>query len=294
MNRPDLLQRLVFSEIDARSVWVQLDGVFEQVLERGDYPALVADLLGRLLLIAAAMSSGIKFDGRITVQLQSKGPVPLLLADCDDDGGLRAMARVQENAELPEGRDALFETLAETGTLALTVEPSEHGQRWQGIVPLEGGSIETAIEHYFARSEQLPTRFRMAVEDHRAGALMVQRMPGERVDADGWNRLGHLIDTLADQEMLSLDGEQVLHRLFHAEERRLFPARPLVFHCPCSRERVATVLQGLGRGELQSLAAEQEEVEVRCEFCNEAYRFDRVDLASLQQEGPADDSSTVH
>lgn len=294
MSSDNSLQRILFEEINARCVWVQLDDVLSEVLERADYPPAVADLLARSLLIAAAMSSGIKFEGRITLQLQSSGPISLLTADCTEDGGLRGIARLREDAEPPESSAALFAELAASGVLSLTLDPAGRGQRWQGVVPLEGDSIDQAIEHYFARSEQLPTRFKLAVAKGRACALMIQKMPGEEQDADGWNRLWHLVETLGAEEMLASSGEQVMQRLFHAEKRRLFPARELHFHCPCTRERVAEVLHGLGAAELESLAIEQERVEVRCEFCNEAYYFDRVDLAALIQGGPPDDNVTVH
>jgi len=294
MIRNDHLQRLVFEEINARCIWVQLDSVTREVLTRADYPPLVADPLARALLVAATMSSGIKFDGRITLQLQSNGPLSLLMADCDHDGGVRGIARVREGAELPSTAPALFKALAADGTLALTAEPARHGRRWQGIVPLEGESLEQALESYFRQSEQLPTRFRLAFDGDRASALMIQKMPGEAVDEDGWNRLEHLVDTLGEREMLASEGEEVLRRLFHAEERRVFPARELHFHCPCTRDRVAAVLQGLGQAELEALAAEQDIVEVRCEFCNQGYRFDQVDLAALIQGDAPGDSPTVH
>ena len=293
-KRNDQLQRLVFEEINARCIWVQLDRVTTQVLSREDYPPAVADQLARTLLVAATLSSGIKFEGRITLQLQSSGPVSLLMADCGDDGGLRGIARLREDATPPDTPQALFTALVEAGTLALTVEPSTHGKRWQGIVPLEGARLEQALENYFRQSEQLPTRFRLAFDGQRASALMIQKMPGESDDEDGWNRLEHLVETLGSEEMLASEGEQVLYRLFHDEPRRLFPARGLHFYCPCTRERVSDVLQGLGASELESLAAEQEIVEVRCEFCNEAYRFDQVDLAALIQGGPPDDTTTIH
>lgn len=295
MTRSDHLQRLLFEQINARCVWVQLDSVTRQVLSRADYPDAVADQLARALLVAAAMSSGIKFEGRVSMQLQSAGPISLLMADCSDDGGMRGIARIREEATLPASPQALFRSLASEGTLTLTVEPARHGRRWQGIVPLEGKRLEEALENYFRQSEQLPTRIRLAFDGERASALMIQRMPGESPDEDGWNRLQHLLETLAAEEMLASEGEQVLHRLFHAEARRVVPPRALHFDCPCTRERVAAVLQGLGASELESLAAEQEMVEVRCEFCNEAYRFDQIDLAALiQWSAPDDDSSTVH
>ncbi len=293
-TRNDYLQRLIFEEINARCIWVQLDWVVAQVLSRAEYPQAISDQLARTLLVAATMSSGIKFEGRITVQLQSSGPVSLLMADCEHDGGVRGIAHIREGASVPDSSEELFASLASDGTLALTVDPLRQGKRWQGIVPLEGSSLDQALEKYFQQSEQLPTRIRLAFDGQRASALMIQKMPGETEDEDGWNRLEHLLDTLGQNEMLASEGEQVLHRLFHAEARRIFPARELRFHCPCTRERVADVLCGLGAAELRELAAEQQVVEVHCEFCNEAYRFDQVDLAALVQGGPPDDSTTVH
>ncbi|QOC21128.1 Hsp33 family molecular chaperone HslO [Wenzhouxiangella sp. AB-CW3] len=294
MMREDYLQRLVFEDIHARCVWVQLDAASQQVLARGDYPPAVADQLARALLMAAILSSGIKFEGRVSMQLQSRGELSLLLADCDESGGIRGIARIEEGAELPADARDLFRSLAADGTLALTVEPTRHGQRWQGIVPLEGDTLEQALEAYFRRSEQLPTRLRLAFDGQRCSALMLQKMPGEDEDADGWNRLQHLVETLSEEEMLNSDGAQVLRRLFHAETRRAFPARPLRFHCPCTRDRVASVLCSLGVDELRGLAAAQDHVDVRCEFCNESYRFDQVDLAGLIQGQEPDDSPTVH
>lgn len=289
----DYLQRLLFEDINARSVWVSLDGVVEEVLGDADYPDAVADLLARALLVVATLSSGIKFNGRISLQLQSSGPLKLLMADCTEDGGLRGIARLAEGQALPETSDELFAQLVDDGILTLTLEPPDGGQRWQGIVPLEGKDLAEAIESYFVRSEQLDTRITLAVGPGRATALMIQEMPGETDDADGWPRLKHLVATVKPDEMLELESETLFNRLFHQEKYRLFEARPLRFFCPCSRERVMEVLIGLGAGELEQMAEEQEVVEVRCQFCNRAYEFDPIDLVAITETGD-EGSRTVH
>jgi len=294
----DSLQRLVFEEINARCVCVELDSVLDAVLGDSDYPSVVATLLAESVAVVALLSSGIKFSGRISLQLRGDGPLSLLMADCTADGGLRGIARLREGAEIPCDDAGLFRELAAGGTLTITLEPEHEGQRWQGIVPLEGDGLAGAIEAYFERSEQLATHVQLACRDGRARALMLQRLPdeggtGSDSDPDGWNRLEHLLRTLGRAELLETPGGELFQRLFHEEPRRLFPARPLRFHCPCSRERVQTVLQSLGSAELSEMAAEQDMVEVRCQFCNRAYSFDQLDIQALAQS-PVEGSQSVH
>lgn len=293
MTARDSLQRVLFEDIDARCVGVHLEQVVAQVLDKADYPPAVRSLLTQALVLAALMSSGLKFKGRISLQLQGRGPVRLLMADCTDSGGLRGIARLDEDAQIADDPAALFAGLRDGGTLTLTLDPADGGQRWQGIVPLEGGGLGEAVEAYFQRSEQLPTRIALAVSEGSGAGLMIQQMPGENEDDDAWNRLEHLLATVSAEELLAAGPEAMLTRLFHAENRRLFPARDLHFECPCSRERVLRVLESLGTAEIRDLATQEDTVEVRCQFCNTAYHFDQLDLAAIIQGG-AEGSSTIH
>lgn len=289
----DFLQRILFEDVNARAVLVRLDKVLDEIFAETTYPPAVQILLAQSLLVVAMLSSGIKFNGRISLQLQSSGPLSLLMADCSEEGGLRGIARINEQAELPDSVEMLFAALAGDSNLTLILEPADGGQRWQGIVPLEGRGLDEAIEAYFVRSEQLATRVKLAVGTGQASALMIQRMPGPSDDPDGWNRLEHLMATVHADEMLEPDMERLLEKLFHQENRRVFPARELQFHCPCTRERVLDVLQGLGAEELRDMAEQQENVEVRCQFCNRAYYFDEFDLNALIQTGE-EGGPTVH
>ena len=290
----DHLQRLLLEQANVRCVVAHLDSVQAEVLRRGRYPDVLARLLGESLVVAALCSSGVKFEGRVSLQLRASGAVKLLMADCTDDGGLRGLARFDPDAMLAARE---FSEIAQGGVLTMTVEPAGNGQMWQGIVPLAGDSMAEAIAGYFDQSEQLPTRVLLAVDETRAAGLLVQRLPGTPEDEDGWNRICRLLDTVKEHELLGTDSETLLHRLFHEETRRLFPARPLRFHCPCSRERVARVLRGLGAEELDAIVESQGEVEVSCEFCNDQYRFDPLDVgrilhSNLPEDG--DDDVTVH
>ncbi len=297
MIRTDYLQRVVFEDLDARCVYVSLEQVIAQVLAKDDYPPAVDELLGQSLLVAAALSSGIKFDGRVSLQLQTSGALKLLVADCTHEGGLRGIAKLKEGASCPPSLAALWDELDRDGVLTLTLEPADGGQRWQGIVPLEGDGLNQAIEAYFQRSEQLETRLALAFGNGSGKALMIQQMPPSAAgpaDEDGWNRLGHLMATLGEEELLAVSGGDLLDRLFHEERRRVFPARSLDFHCPCSRDRVLDLLGSLGAAELTSLFEIQEIVEVRCQFCNQAYEFAQHDLGDLIDPGQPGGSQTVH
>ncbi|MGK7295905.1 MAG: Hsp33 family molecular chaperone HslO [Candidatus Wenzhouxiangella sp. M2_3B_020] len=293
MNR-DHLQRLLLERANVRCVVVHIDETYDEVLRRGRYPDLLARTLGEALVVSALCSSGVKFEGRVSLQMRASGPLKLLMADCTDTGGIRGLARYDAESMLAVRR---FSELAEGGVLTMTVEPSGKGRMWQGVVPVEGVSLADAIAGYFDQSEQLPTRVRLAVAEGRAAGMLVQRMPGSADDEDGWNRACRLIETVKDAELLETDSETLLHRLFHEETRRLFPARPLEFHCPCSRERVARVLRGLGSDELDAIVETEGRVDVSCEFCNQQYRFDRLDVqrllhSDLPEDG--DGSETVH
>lgn len=290
----DYLQRILFEDIGARCVFVKLETVVDEVLARGDYSPGEARLLGEALLLAALMSSGLKFAGRISLQLRGSGPLQLLLADCSDQGGLRGMIAWRDGAEKPDDGLTLSDCLDRNSILSLTLDPSDGGQRWQGIVALEGDSLAEAVCAYFARSEQLPTEFKLVLHNSRGAALMLQRMPDTADDEDDWSRLKHLFKTVTEKDLLQLDGETLMRRLFHEEARRLFPQRSLTFHCPCSRERVTEVLVSLGEEELRDMAASSEPTEVRCQFCNQRYLFDELDLLALAHvESPAVDP-TVH
>lgn len=292
----DYLQRILFEDIAARCVFVRLESVLQEVAARcGDAPPLGQRLLKEALLLAALMSSGLKFAGRISLQIRAEsGPLRMLVADCTDQGGLRGTVNVDPELALPDQESDLFTALRGTAILTLTLDPSDGGQRWQGIVPFEGASLVEAVSAYFERSEQLPTFFRLATDGGVAAALMLQRMPGDGGDTGEWLYLQQLLATVQEAELLELDGETLLKRLFHEQVRRHFPARELVFHCPCSRERVADMLRSLGPMELSQMAEQAEPVEVRCQFCNTLYRFDATDLAALESQPEPPGSRTLH
>ena len=285
----DQLQRFVFEGAGVRGAVVHLDASWQAVLERHPYPGAVQRPLGQVLAAAVLLSSTIKFEGALILQVQAEGPLRTLVAQATDQRTLRGLAHWDGDVPAAAG---LAETFG-AGRLVLTAS-APGGERYQGVVALEGASLAAALEAYFAQSEQLPTRLWLAADDRRATGLLLQRLPGAHDDDDTWPRVAMLADTLHDAELLRLDTEPLLYRLFHEERVRLFEAEPVAFRCGCSRRRIDDLLRSLGRDEVESMLAEQGAIEVTCEFCNRVYRVDPVDGAALFHDAGQAASTTQH
>lgn len=276
----DHLARFLLPAAGVRGVRVHLDDSWQQIRARAEHPAAVTELLGETAAAAALFTGHAKVDGRLSIQLRGDGPLRTLFAECTADGSLRGIAQTAGDSALP--RD--LRALGGDATLAITIEnPTVQGRdpvRYQSLVALESDSLAGAFEDYFRQSEQLPTRLLLAADQTRAAGLMLQKLPGDSGDEDGWNRAGALFDTLSTAELLELPAATVLHRLFHEEDVQLLGERPLRFGCSCSRERVAAMLQSLGQDEAQA-ALEDDIAEIHCEFCGQQYRFDGAQIAAL-------------
>lgn len=286
----DFLHRFQLENAGVRGALVRLDQSWRQILENGNYSEPLADLLGQTVAASALFTSAIKFNGRLSIHLRDSGSLKLLFADCTHDGLLRGIARwdgAQPHSPIqidPQAR------------LAITIENASTDTRYQGLVMAEGTHLSQAFEGYFERSEQLPTRIVLAASRGRCAGIMLQKIAGSggttSVDADGWNRVGHLLATLTAEELLDLPAEQLLLRLFHEEGVRLQPAQPLAFRCTCSRDRVEDMLRSLGRAESDATLAEQGSIEVTCEFCNRRYVLDETDVETVFAPAPVSASPT--
>ncbi|MFP5441162.1 MAG: Hsp33 family molecular chaperone HslO [Gammaproteobacteria bacterium] len=272
----DIRTKFLFEALAVRGELVCLEQAVQGVLDKHDYPAPLQALLGEALAAAVLLAGTLKLNGLLSLQAKGDGAVRLLMAECTHEGDLRAIARW--DGEVP---DAPLVHLLGDGHLAITIEPAG-GQRYQGIVPLDGLSLAECIEHYFAQSEQLATRLWLVTGNGRAAGLLLQELPaagGVSRDADGWNRLCRLTDTLTAPELLGLPPETLLQRLYHEEDVRVFDADAFRFRCSCSRERMLAALQSLGREELQSILDEQDgALETVCQFCNEKRRYTAAEL----------------
>ena len=291
----DVLHRFVLERAGVRGVLVRLGPAWRTVAARADYAPPLRELLGQALAASALLTGQIKFDGALSIELKSAGPLRLLFAECTDQGRLRGLARSTEDAVPAE-----FDLAAlPQAIMAITIGQAERGQRYQGLVELDASTLSGVLENYFRQSEQLPAHIVLAADAEHAVGLMLQKLPGEgghdaAQDEDGMSRVGHLLATLTAQELLDTVPETLLYRLFHEETVRLFAPRPLGFGCSCSRERVESMLRALGRAEVEAaLAARNGEIEVICEFCAQPYHFDRVDAEHLLAAGAAEGPRTA-
>jgi len=283
MKQSDSCQRFIFEGLDIRGEMVSLSASFSEILANKEYPVPVRILLGEFVTATTLLSTTVKFDGRLVLQARSKGQVPLIMAECTSEQHLRGIARYSDE---PTSRE--FSELLHDGTLAMTIEP-ESGEPYQGIVPLEQRDLAACLEDYFTRSEQLESRFFLVSDgDQHCAGLLLQQLPAQLVRdeeerREEWSTISQLAATLTDSELLSLDNEEVLYRLFHQHRVKLFSPRPVQHVCSCSRERTARALHSIGEEEVMDIIAEQGIVEISCEFCGKQYCFEEDELGLLFQ-----------
>ncbi|HEY3596448.1 MAG TPA: Hsp33 family molecular chaperone HslO [Paraburkholderia sp.] len=296
----DQLQKFMFSAAPVRGEIVSLRNTWQEVLTRRDYPAPVRTMLGEMMAACALLSANLKFDGTLIMQIFGDGPVKMLVVQCSSDLSLRATAKFSGEAAKTIGDDARLVDLINAsghGRCVITLDPhnKQPGQQpYQGIVPLSGenGPLESmaqVLEHYMHHSEQLDTRLWLAANGERAVGMLLQKLPGDggivphpgELDADTWERVCTLGSTLSQDELLKEDPATVFRRLFWQENVHHFEPASTRFECTCSREKVGRMLRMLGREEVDSVIEERGHVEIHCEFCNQRYEFDPVDVAQL-------------
>ena len=298
MSQPDLVRRFVLERHPIRGHAVRLSQAWRALREHQDYPPAVQHLLGEAVGAIVLLAATLKFDGLITLQLQGKGLVNLLVAQCTHDFKVRAMARHD-----PIGGEAGFRSLAGEGQIVVTVESTDRASSYQGVVPITGNSLAESLEAYFQQSEQIPTRVLLAASSGVVAGMLVQRSPGaggtqEQLDETAleaaWQKADDAMSSLARGQLLEDDVEQRLVDMFGVDEVRVFSGHEVKFECRCSRERVANVLRSLGVDEVRSVIEEQGACTVTCEFCQKPYRFDAIDVEQLFNDSAPQGSSSIN
>ena len=310
------IHKFIFEGLPVRGAVVRLTDAWVEILRRrasnsthGAYPPPVQTLLGEMTAAAVLMQSNIKFNGSLIVQVFGDGPVKLAVVEVQSDFALRATASVNGEVD-PDATLSQMVNVGNAGRCSITLDPKDRqpGQQpYQGVVPLFGDAREKlekfsdVLQHYMLQSEQLDTTLVLAADDRVAAGLLIQRLPmagtgnlsgiAQHSDEDQigrnehYNRIAILASSLKREELLTLDVDTILHRLFW--EEKLLRFEPLQgatgphFSCSCSRDRVARMIVGLGQPEADSILREREEIEVGCDFCGLQYRFDAVDAAQL-------------
>lgn len=272
-NDHSLLSRFIFENVPIRGEVTRIGDAWRTVLAHHNYPPPLQRLLGELIAASALLAATLKLEGSLIMQIQGNGPVSLLVVECTGDLKLRATAKWSN--DFPDG--SLAELIGD-GRFVMTLDIKDGKQAYQGIVPLEGGSIAEVLQNYMMRSEQLETRLFLCADTQQVAGLLIQKLPEQiSQDEDAWPRICQLASTIKPEELLQLPADGILHRLFHEEDIRLFKSQSVSFQCRCSRESVANMLRILGKAEIDEIITERGSVEIHCEFCNQRYEFDVVD-----------------
>ena len=275
MSQQDVLRRFLFEELGVRGLWVKLSSSWQTAKQQQQCPDTVQLQLGQALSAVVLLSATIKFKGSMILQAQGDGPLKTLVAQATHDRKIRGLIRSSADVTL----GSLQEMFGD-GRLVLTVD-TENAHPYQGIVPLQGENLAAALETYFAQSEQLNTRLWLFANETHAAGLLLQELPVQSNDKADWERIEILASTVTEQELLELDCEDLLHRLFNEEKVRLFDAEHVEFDCSCSRPKIENALRMMGKQELEGVLHERGQIEVNCEFCNKHYQFDRIDVEQL-------------
>ena len=278
------VRRFLFEHLDIRGAVVHLDEVWQQMQAGRDYQPTVAQLLGETAAVSALIAGQLKQPGRLTLQLRGNGPIQLLVMDCNEKLQMRGMAR-SNPVVLPAPVTELLGA-AQGGQLMMSLDMPDARQPYQSFVPMVGESIAAIFEHYLEQSEQQPSRLFTLAGPQAAVCLFLQKMPeSDQHDPDGWPRITQLAATVKPAELLELDAETLLSRLFHEEiESRgllIYEPQTITYHCPENREKISDMILGIGKADAEAILAEHGKIIINDDICNREYSFSAKDVAAI-------------
>lgn len=278
MSTKDSVQTFLFEHAPVRGAIVRLEQTSQTILSQRPYPKRVKQLLNEALMACALLAQSIKFEGSLHLQFQGDARLPLILVQCDHQLQIRAFAQYGEGCADEDYAEAFLQ-----GQMALTIDQNKQSQNYQSLVPIQSTSMSDNLMTYFAQSEQISTKVWLAVNGHQAAGMLLQLMPGQASlqREQFWEYAVQLGQTVRDEELLQLDNETLLYRLYNETDLRLFTPRPVTFRCRCSKEKMKQVLTVLGQQETEDLLKEQSVIDIRCDFCNQHYAFDAIDVSLL-------------
>lgn len=303
VKEPDTLQRFLINK-HTRGEVVHLDKTVRSLINIKEYPLSIQSLISEMACATTLLSAILKFDGTISIQANSGGPLKWIMAESDNQQNIRGLARFDEDIVKSDTQYSFKDLINNKGKLAITITPAK-GKQYQGIVPLESESLSDCISDYFKNSEQLDTFIQLFSQDGIASGLLLQRLPQkspalgseseDHIDFDDWNRFIKLAETLKQEELLCLDNETILTRLYHQEDVVLYPKTPVRFKCSCSRDRTKAALAMLEREEVEEILMEKNSIRIQCQFCSKEYSFDQNEVhLLLNQHNQSNSEPTLH
>lgn len=271
----DQIVPFVFENLPVRGSVIQLERAWQRMIGEHDYSPIVTETLGQAAAATGLIAQSLKFDGAVTMQLQSAGELRMLVMQCTSELEMRGMAVTGDDAGA-----STFAGLLDKAHCAITVDNGE--RPYQGIVEVAAESLVASLENYFDRSVQVPSLLALFADGERAGGVLLQQMPGQTAIADDdWTRLGYILETLTFAETTGDEPMRLIGKLFAEDDVRVFGPRPVAFHCPCSRQRAEEVLRMLGEDDAVDAVETQGTIRVTCEYCGRERGFDAVDISKL-------------
>lgn len=275
----DLLHRYLFEDHHVRGELVQITDAYTEMLKNHNYPSVVKRILGELLSATSLLTATLKFEGDISVQIQGDGPLSYAVVNGDHNQTMRAAAKFADDIQ-----EGTIQDLIGSGFMVITIAP-EGGERYQGVAALDKPTLAECIEEYFVTSEQLRTRVWLATDVNdtqcKTAGMLLQVLPVEEKASQDFDHLEALTNTIKDEELLELDAEQVLIRLYHEDNPQMFEPQPVVYSCGCSREKTGNAILKLTYDDAKALVEERGNIEITCQFCLTEYTFDEIDVESI-------------
>lgn len=285
----DCVQGFILRNLHVRGQWIHLDRTYQAIRAIHPYPMTVRMLIGEALAASALISSTLKYEGRTTLQIEGPGPIKLLLAQCNHLFHLRGLAKWDENVDL-ESITKLFSK----AQCLISITQAASQETYSGIVPLDHDNLALCLENYFQQSEQLPTKFYFASTHESIVGLMLQTLPNEAMTEDMWQHVTCLADTLTQPELLSVAPMALMHRLFHGEDTQWFVETPVEFKCSCSLQKSEQAVITFGEKEAMDIFNSTSSLVVHCEFCNQSYAFDKIDVYRIFHPSSEAPPSSLH
>jgi len=278
MKESDTLQKFIFEHAHIRGEIVHVENTFQTILGQRNYPSMVQNLLGEAIVSCLLLAGSIKFEGSLTLQFQGDEPLPLVVVQCDHELNIRAFAQFKGGLEIIDYANAFLQ-----GQMVLSIQQDNQIQIYQSVVPIQATSMSENLMAYFAQSEQVATRVWLAVNDNMAAGMLLQLMPCQdsQQREQFWEYAVQLGQTVSEVELLTLDNKTLLYRLYNETDVRTFDPRAIRFQCRCNPEKMKQVIRVLGEEEAKELLKEQNIIEISCDFCNQKYTFDSIDVTLL-------------
>jgi molecular chaperone Hsp33 len=278
MHASDGLQRFIFENAEIRGEIARLEETYQCIIAQRPYPEAVKLILGEAMVACLLLVGCIKFEGELNLQFEGSDVLPVMIVQCDHLLNVRAFARFAEGHSSSEYQQAFL-----NGKMMFMIKQNHQTDTYQSLIPITSTSMSQNLMNFFAMSEQVATQVHIAINKNRVAGFLLQLLPGQDTVQRElfWEYATVIGKSISDDELLNLDNQTILHRLYHEIDIRLLLEKEAIFQCRCSVEKMKKLIKMLGENDVNDLLKESGQVEITCDFCNQHYLFDSIDVAMI-------------